>query len=682
MAMSADLPRRLLVVDDDAALLQALPETLRLRMPETQVETAASAAAALARMGAADYDAVITDIKMPGMDGLGLLARIRELQPDTPTLIITGHGEHDLAVQALRLGAFDYLSKPLDRDYLIAALERAVHVRALRRQVAVQQQVLEHRALTLEQVVEGRTRELQRTADRLRVLTESAAAIHSARDVGEILRSVTDAARRLSDAAVALAGCRAAAEDPAGSRPLPWRVAASPAGHPELDERVVVDLLAPAASRGGTDPLPLPPGLAALLSWTLAVPMRSRDGSVHGAIMVGRREPPEAAEDLRMQVGALARQAAVALENAVLYQRERTVAETLQRSLLPGDLPEIPGLALDARYLPGQREAVGGDWYDVFALPSGQVGIAMGDVAGRGVWAAAVMGQLRNALRAFALDGDPPATVGARLNRFIADGAMATLLYLVFDPETMEARYINLGHLPPLLVTPDRSTRFLPGGAPPLGAKPRRPYQEESVQVARGSTLLLYTDGLIEARGVPIDHGLERLARTSAQYINGSIEGILEHLLAAVLQDADPPDDVAILALRVSGLDPERLALRLPAVPGSLMRLRHALRQWLAAIHVEPEAAHEIVTASSEACANAIEHAYGPRDATVSVVAECGGGRITVTVRDAGRWREPGRGRRGFGLAVMRALMETVDIQHGSGGTTVRMQRRIVAKVP
>lgn len=126
---------RVLIVDDDVALLQALPEALRLRAEGVAVDTCDSALAALERIAATDYDAIISDIKMPGKDGLALLADIRALRPDTPTLLITGHGEHTLAVQALRGGAYDFIQKPIDRDYLVASLSRAIQMRQLSRRV-------------------------------------------------------------------------------------------------------------------------------------------------------------------------------------------------------------------------------------------------------------------------------------------------------------------------------------------------------------------------------------------------------------------------------------------------------------------------------------------------------------------------------------------------------------------
>ena len=149
-----------LIVDDDTALLAALPQALSLRLTAVEVDTSDSALHALDLIREHDYDAIVSDIKMPGMDGLALLAKIQDLRPDTPTLLITGHGEHDLAVQALRGGAYDFIQKPIDRDYMVAALNRAIQTRRLRRQLADQQRALELHALSLERIVENRTREL------------------------------------------------------------------------------------------------------------------------------------------------------------------------------------------------------------------------------------------------------------------------------------------------------------------------------------------------------------------------------------------------------------------------------------------------------------------------------------------------------------------------------------------
>jgi signal transduction histidine kinase len=146
---------RILLVDDDEALLEALPEALQLRMANIDVDTTDSALKALDRIRSIDYDAIVSDIKMPGMDGLALLNEARELRPGTPVLLITGHGEHDLAVQALRGGAFDFVQKPIDRDYFVASLQRAIRMRRLDRQVAEQRALLQQHARLLDHVDNG-----------------------------------------------------------------------------------------------------------------------------------------------------------------------------------------------------------------------------------------------------------------------------------------------------------------------------------------------------------------------------------------------------------------------------------------------------------------------------------------------------------------------------------------------
>src|SRR5438094_6021123 len=154
-------PLRVLIVDDDPALLQALPKALRLRMGGVTVETADSASAALDRITTGDYDAIVTDIKMPGMDGLALLTEIRKHRPDTPTLIITGHGEDELMVRALRGGAFDFVQKPIDRDYFVGSLRRAIRARVLSRRAKGGQWPFECCADELERVVEECARRLR-----------------------------------------------------------------------------------------------------------------------------------------------------------------------------------------------------------------------------------------------------------------------------------------------------------------------------------------------------------------------------------------------------------------------------------------------------------------------------------------------------------------------------------------
>jgi FixJ family two-component response regulator/anti-sigma regulatory factor (Ser/Thr protein kinase) len=678
---------RVLVVDDDPALLEALPETIRLRMRGTAVETCASAAPALQQIAAVDYDAIVSDIKMPGMDGLALLAQVRTLRPDTPVLLITGHGEHDLAIRSLRAGAYDYVQKPIDREYFVASLGRAVQVRQLRRQIAEQQLALARHAGRLEETVQARTTELRRTIEQLRVLTDVAAAIHGARGVDEVLRSVVGAACRLSGAEMAVAGFYRGDGEASMAEAERWQIALAPdrAGE-DVPSDTVAGILA-AICAGDRSPAELPESLFApltrafqngdgALSSFLALPVRGRDAQTLGAMILARPGGQPFAPEARVQIEALALQVAVALENTRLYDRARGTAETLQRSLLPERLPEIPGVVLSARYLPGNHEAVGGDWYDVLTLPNGQIGLVIGDVAGRGVLAAAIMGQLRNALRAYALEGNTPVTIAEQLARLVDERTMATLLYVIVDPETQSVRYLNLGHLPPLVLGPDGRVTRLDGGAPPLGVRGVA-YREYAASLPAYSTVLVYTDGLLEDRGRSIDDGLARLTDALVRHGEAPVDDLVEGVLATALDGRQAEDDVALVALRLAPLNPERLLIRLPAVPSSLAQMRQTLRRWLAIAGIGAEDAYDITTAINEACANAIEHAYGPTDGTFECELSFVDDVLTATVRDIGRWRSARGQYRGHGLKLMEALMGKIEVISGPTGTAVQMRKRL-----
>ncbi|MBI4279353.1 MAG: SpoIIE family protein phosphatase [Armatimonadetes bacterium] len=682
---------RILIVDDDPALLHALPEAVRLRVDGVIVDTADSAPVALERIGAVDYDAIVTDIKMPGMDGLALLSRIRTIRPDTPTLLITGHGEHDLAIQALRGGAYDFIQKPIDREYFALSLRRAIQVRELKRQVEEQQRALRRHAEELEQAVVARTRELQFLAEASKLLAVwldyPTTLEHLARMTVTVLADVCviDVVEEDGVAQVAVAHAdpsRQALIRNLRRRCPPHANESHPvarvlrSGQSEMDAEVPHWLVGEA-----TDGEVMKALLELGITSVMVVPLVARERTV-GAITLAADRPDRRFGPRELALAEdLARRTALAVDNARLYQREHRVAETLQRSLLPQRLPEIPGVAVAARYRPGQPEAVGGDWYDVLTLPGWQVGLVMGDVAGRGVRAAAVMGQLRNALRAYALEGHPPAPVAERLNYLIDLGEMATILYLIFDPATWTVRYVNAGHPPPLVIGPDRSTRFLGGGAPPLGGLLQPSYREETATLAPGSTIVLYTDGLVEGKGANVDEGLRRLERAAAAGPDADLESLLDHVLTALLRDRPSGDDVALLALRASPLDPDRLELRMPAVPFSLPSLRHILRQWLETAEADPEEVYEITVACSEACTNAIEHAYNAADAIIEVKATRSGEEVVITVRDWGQWRPPRGKHRGRGLGMMQGMMDAVEIIPDPRGTTVQMRRRLRREV-
>jgi PAS domain S-box-containing protein len=363
-----------------------------------------------------------------------------------------------------------------------------------------------------------------------------------------------------------------------------------------------------------------------------------------------------------------------------VYEREHAVAETLQRSLLPERLPPVEGVELAARYLPGARgSAIGGDWYDVLERPDGRVALVVGDVVGHGLRAAASMGQLRNAFRAYGMVEASPAEVVARINRLVMHGVeqvMATVLYLVLDRETGEVAFSAAGHPPPLLIAPD-GARFLDGGrSVPIGAADPAVFREATALLPPGSTLLLYTDGLVERRDAPLEGRLEQLAAAAAA-ADTDLDGLCEHLLGSMLGDGDPGDDVAILAVRPLPVAERQVSLTLPAEPGSLAVLRRRLARFLHATGADELQRYEITLTISEAAGNAIEHAYGPGDETFEVEVSFDEGVLTARVRDSGSWRDQRGEHRGRGLRIIEDLMDEVTVERHGDGTHVTMRRRL-----
>jgi anti-sigma regulatory factor (Ser/Thr protein kinase) len=357
----------------------------------------------------------------------------------------------------------------------------------------------------------------------------------------------------------------------------------------------------------------------------------------------------------------------------------------LQRSLLPDRLPRLPGLEVAARYAPAASESeVGGDWYDVIAMPGGRVGLVMGDVAGKGLAAASMVGRLRSAMRAYALEDHAPADVVDRLNQLVwsevEDGHMTTMVYVVFDPLEGRITWVNAGHLPPLAVTSDGMARFLDGpSSVPLGVMSYPAYESAEAEMPLGGTILLYTDGLVERPGELLDHGLDRLA-TAVRGQRIGPQKLCDHVLEQLVPAAGASDDVALLALCSPPLT-DRIQLELGSEPGELAALRALLRRWLRHGEGDDTEIAEILTATGEAAANAIEHggsiSGGP---PFEVVGRLDDGEVEIVVSDSGGWRERQSSDGGRGLVLMRALMDSVDVDAGPDGTTVRMRRRLAGQ--
>lgn len=414
----------------------------------------------------------------------------------------------------------------------------------------------------------------------------------------------------------------------------------------------------------------------------IIVPLKGRDRAF-GALVAGTVESSgrQMSTDDVSLIEQLGHRAAMALENAQLYAEQRTAAETLQQSLLPERLPDVPGVESAARYRAGGPGVeIGGDWYDVLELPDGTLGLVMGDIVGRGVTAAALMGQIRNGLRALALEGHSPAAVLTMLNRMLhvtgPTNAMATVVYCRFDPETGTLTVSNAGHPPPLILGVGAEPTYFEGGlGMPLGAWGRTTYHEAITTLVPGATIVLYTDGLVEDRGESLDEGLERL-RSALEHVPGDVDEVCAAALTTGLADRDVQDDIAVLAMRAIPLG-NRVAFRLPARPAMLHALRATLRRWLVAVGATEDEAFEILVACGEACTNAIQHGrFGVAD--FSFEAEVADD-VCVRVRSTGSWREPRQTEGGRGLTIMNDLMDAVVVEQDGDEVEVTMRRRLHA---
>jgi serine phosphatase RsbU (regulator of sigma subunit) len=250
---------------------------------------------------------------------------------------------------------------------------------------------------------------------------------------------------------------------------------------------------------------------------------------------------------------ALAGLSAQALQRALLFETTTSIAAELQRALLPARLPRTPGLAHAARYLPWTEGAeVGGDWYDIIVIGAGRIGVAVGDVAGHNTAAAAGMGQIRDALRAYALEGHRPSAVMERTSRLIRDiglDTFATCCYLELDLPAGTATGVLAGHPPPFLRDgEDVSLLPLPTGAP-LGTQRQPLYHDTRFTFPAGATLLLYTDGLVEDHRHPIDLGLDQLRRAVTTASSSDPATVIDHILGADVGPQPRRDDIALLCL-------------------------------------------------------------------------------------------------------------------------------------
>jgi serine phosphatase RsbU (regulator of sigma subunit) len=302
------------------------------------------------------------------------------------------------------------------------------------------------------------------------------------------------------------------------------------------------------------NPLLVDRGIRSLLGVPLLV-----GGKVIGVLHVGSLSGrPFEQQDVEL-LQLAADRAALAVQS-LMSQDDALAAVALQRSLLPTALPAVPGLGLAARYVAGSG-AVGGDWYDVFVLPDGKLGVVVGDVAGSGLEAAIIMGRMRSALRAYVLETPDPATALRMMDRkiqYFEPNAMATVLYGLYTPGTGDFTVSSAGHLPPVLAAPGGQAGLLPlRPDPPIGTADDPQRRSATVFIPPGALLCCFTDGLVERRGQILDQGMDTLATTLGKLIAAGpgtstapvAEDACAEIMRALVGSTPAQDDIAVLVL-------------------------------------------------------------------------------------------------------------------------------------
>jgi serine phosphatase RsbU (regulator of sigma subunit) len=377
----------------------------------------------------------------------------------------------------------------------------------------------------------------------LRKLADAALAINSTLSLAEMLHIIDESAREICEARV-------------GETIIPDGEDLSPLHQALWRDGGTVRMTAAEVDKAlsGFGAVDVAPGHPMLEGW-LAVPLISRTGRRLGLLQVADKFAGDFTESDEVVLTQLAQLATVAIENAERFEHEHEIAQTLQRSLLPRELPEVSGASVCARYRPGGAGThVGGDWYDVIALDDGRVVLTIGDIMGRGTRAAAVMGQLRTAMRAYALQGLAPEDAMRSVDRLlqdVAEDAMATAAFLVLDPVARVLEIVTAGHPPPLVAQPGKPATFVECDPhTPLGVLAAPVYESTSTTLPANALLLLYTDGLVEHRDEDLAEGLLRLVAavdTNEFNLDVLCDRVLERLAAD-----ETNDDIALLAVRLT----------------------------------------------------------------------------------------------------------------------------------
>jgi PAS domain S-box-containing protein len=384
------------------------------------------------------------------------------------------------------------------------------------------------------------------------------------------------------------------------------------------------------------------------------------------------------AED-RQLVMALFGHISLAMQHVRQLEIARETSLTLQRSLLPvSTLPA--GCAV--RYEPAVPPLeIGGDFYDVLPFGENRIGIIVGDCVGRGLSAAAVMGQLRASTRALLLTGAEPARVLEHLDsvaEFIPGAFCATVFVAIADLDSQTLRYSSAGHVPPVFASASGRPELLTDGhSVPLAVHRTGPRSQAARPMSAGSTLLLYTDGLVERRDRSIDEQIDRVAEVVSDTVDLPVEAVADEILTRLAPAGGYDDDVAIVVYRCP---PSALVIDDDAAPRQLSDIRHRLAAWLRANEIGEPLADDIILVVNEACSNSVEHAYrGQHVGRVRVDAELRDGGVRIRVVDSGSWKTPPSdpGTRGRGLLLIRKISDEVKVTGTDDGTSVEVTFRL-----
>jgi serine phosphatase RsbU (regulator of sigma subunit)/anti-sigma regulatory factor (Ser/Thr protein kinase)/FixJ family two-component response regulator len=655
-----------MLIEDDRTYAWLVEEMLTDAFPSDELNIASFDSLRAALKEPPNVDCALVDMSLPDAKGLEILDAVLAALPAVPLVVLTGAEDEELALQAVERGAQDYLVK---RRVDPEVLGRSVRYAIERKRAELQRgELLRARAAHAEaEALSGMLTRLQEVAD-------AAIPVHGELDRQELLdRSLSIIA---ADAGALIEFA------PGGGLP----VIAAVRGIDSVSRATRVDDTGVTAEVLGIDGAlvigKVPPGdtstLGRRVASLVAVPLEAT-GRRLGVLVATSKLADRFSESQASLLALAAERCSRALANAAAYERERRTAAALQAGLLPQGVPHLRHGELAVRYLPALGgPAVGGDWYDAIVLPDGRLGLAIGDVTGHGAEAAVLMGQLRTALRAYALEGSSPKLVVSRLNALalsLRDDAMATLIYAVLDPSLTRGAFVSAGHPAPVRVSRKGAAQLVARSSPPVGASNGTEFDEHVFNLDAGDALCLYSDGLVEERG--IDFPERERALLEALGTSAPAEVLCERALAALRPHGAVDDDVALLILQTSESG-HGLKSAHPAEAEQLGEARSVLRAWLERIGANKVETGEILLAANEACMNVIEHAYETDGrGQFSVEGHLDGQTVVLIVRDSGRWSEVRSRGRGRGLKLMEALMDSVQLSFSSEGTIVVLRRTL-----